>query len=81
MTVEEAEKLDPDDRNIAGITFYKDERKRHNGILWKDGHYGLMDKDGAVRQTERIDFKELYIAKKVGPVYKGYPISAFIKGT
>lgn len=82
MTVEEAEKLDPDDREYRGITFYKDEK---NGtmeiLLGKDGHYGFMDRDGAVETTERIDFKELYYSEKVGPVYKGYPISAFIKGT
>ena len=45
-----------------------------------DGHYGLMDKDGAVETTERIDFRQLYYSENEGPVYKGYPIRAFIKG-
>lgn len=81
LTVEEAESLDPDDREYRGISFYEDEEDGELAVLLgKDGHYGLMDKDGAVETTERIDFRQLYYSENEGPVYKGYPIRAFIKG-
>lgn len=82
MTVEEAEALDPDDREYRGISFYEDEEEGELAVLLgKDGHYGFMNKEGAVETTERIDFRQLYYSEKEGPVYKGYPIRAFIKGS
>lgn len=81
LIVEEAESLDPDDREYRGISFYEDEEDGELAVLLgKDGHYGLMDKDGAVETTERIDFRQLYYSENEGPVYKGYPIRAFLKG-
>lgn len=81
LTVEEAEALDPDDREYRGISFYEDEEEGGLAVLLgKDGHYGIIDRDGAFETTERIDFRQLYYSDQEGPVYKGYPIRAFLKG-